>query len=472
MYAGVLFETATPAAIVLPQAEDRPSIDTCIDGLYGLGHELAAQSVPFDIGHMRNLCDGLGSPQTKFPCVLIAGTNGKGSTCALLASMLTATGYRTGLYTSPHLLRINERIQINGKSIGDDEFAGSYNRVHRCAVQLVACGRLAQHPSFFETVTAMAFDCFAERHVDIAVLEVGLGGRLDATNVVEPLVSIVTDIGLDHENLLGNTLEQITSEKAGILRRGLPAIFLSQSSPVDETLRAEIDAKGAIMRTAQPYLSALTKNEDGCASQPCGTGDLLHAVLGGLTIELPLQGRHQLRNLALALATADELREHGYTIRSQQAIQGIVNTRWPGRFQVFPADPLLHRPEIVLDAAHNPAGAAALKAALQDRYAGRDILLVFGAMRDKAIREVADTLFPVAKQVFLTQVTNNPRAATVSELAVLTPSSAKVKGIVDPGSALACAFEEAHRLGRRSVVLVTGSIYLLGDVMRELSLDA
>ena len=294
---------------------------------------------------MRVLCRALGSPERRFPSVLIAGTNGKGSTAAMLGSVVATSGYRTGLYTSPHLLRANERIRVNGRAISDEQFAQAFAIVNDCALKLVADGWLPRHPSFFECMTAMAFIHFASELVDIAVLEVGLGGRLDATNVVDPLVSVITDIGLDHQDLLGNTLEAITREKAGIVRSGCPAIWLPQVPAVSIALYQTIESKYALNCSAQPYLSALIDQRDSSGAEMV-PGELLMALQHGLKIVPPLPGKHQMRNLALALATCDKLRTHGFAVNVGRAAIGVAATHWPGRFQVLPADPSISRPEI------------------------------------------------------------------------------------------------------------------------------
>src|SRR6476646_9824522 len=205
------------------------SYETAVASMFALGHELASTpSHKFDLEHMRVLLRALGHPERTFPSVLIAGTNGKGSTAATLASILRASGLKTGLYTSPHLVRINERIRIDGREIGDDDFARLHGGVDSVAERLVVDGALPWHPSFFEMMTAIAFQYFADQKVEIAVLEVGMGGRLDATNVVEPLVSVITDISLDHQKFLGNTVAEIAREKVGIIRRGGAVVTLPQ----------------------------------------------------------------------------------------------------------------------------------------------------------------------------------------------------------------------------------------------------
>ena len=232
---------------------------TAVAELYHLGHELhKTASYKFDLKHMRVLAEALGSPQTRFPSVLIAGTNGKGSTAATLASILQTAGYRTGLYTSPHLVRINERIRIDGEPISDAEFAAGYECVHAVAAELVAGGRLPAHPSFFEMMTAIAFRHFAGQRVAVVVAEVGMGGRLDATNILEPLVSVITDIDLDHQKFLGNTVGEIAAEKAGIMRRGRPLVTLPQHPEANQTLGRAMEESGAVAVSAAQYVPAVS----------------------------------------------------------------------------------------------------------------------------------------------------------------------------------------------------------------------
>src|SRR3989441_4742588 len=222
------------------------SYETAVARIYALGHELAQMPSPkFDLDHMRVLLRALDYPERRFPSVLIAGTNGKGSTAATLASILKASGLRTGLYTSPHLIRINERVRINGGEISDDDFALLHDVVDRTAERLVGEGELPWHPSFFEMLTAMAFEYFARRKVDIAVLEVGMGGRLDATNIIEPRVSVITDISLDHQKFLGCTISEIAAEKAGIVRPGGIVVTLPQHPLATDVIGKRILDLGA-----------------------------------------------------------------------------------------------------------------------------------------------------------------------------------------------------------------------------------
>ena len=439
--------------------------ETAVHNLLELGHELASNR-KFDLAHMRQLAEALGNPQRRIPSVLIAGTNGKGSTAATLASIVQAAGYRTGLYTSPHLLRVNERIQINQEAISDAEFTVIYDRVERCAHELVERGELPWHPSFFEMLTAMAFEYFASAGVELAVLEVGLGGRLDATNIVDPLISVITDIDFDHQNFLGNTLPEIAHEKAGILRPKGTVVLLPQHPIVNETLGKEIMARDAHAVSAVKHMPSLTPGAADAAETSGGAGNEFSlAVMGNeIRVNFPLAGRHQLRNLALAITTAEELNKFGIRISASDVAQGIRSTQWPARFQVIPAED--GHPEVVLDVAHNPAGAWALRSALSTFYEDRPLTFIFGAMRDKAIGEIADILFPLADRVIATHA-QNPRAASADEI-VEKGSHAQTE--ILQADSVQAALERARMLaGSRGVIVITGSIYIVGEALGLLS---
>ena len=452
------------------------SYDQAIARMYALGHELAnLPSAKFDLDHMRVLLEALEHPERRFPAVLIAGTNGKGSIASTLASILRASGIKTGLYTSPHLIRLNERIRINGATISDDDFAGIHDLVDRTAERLVSEAELPWHPSFFEMMTAIAFEYFAREKVELAVLEVGMGGRLDATNVVEPRVSVIADIDLDHQKFLGNTIAEIAREKAGIIRKGGVVVTLPQTAPANDVIGNTILDLGARGVSAVPfvppvspasaqYLVPSPEQKAGFVSRyPLSV--LGHEIL----VESPLVGRHQLRNVALAIATATELQQQGFpTITAASIEKGIRETRWPGRFQVLPATSIpadQAHPEIVFDVAHNPAGAWALRSALSTAYEDRPLTFVFGAMRDKAIRDMAEILFPLAERVIVTHI-DNPRAATPAEIREAAARSASdLIDATNVAEALALAREHS---GAKGVVVVTGSIYIVGEAMRLL----
>jgi dihydrofolate synthase/folylpolyglutamate synthase len=409
----------------------------------------------FSLEEVRTLLGELSNPERAFPSVLIAGTNGKGSTAATLASVLSAAGLRVGLYTSPHLVCVNERIRVGAAEIEDEAFGRLYFKVHQAAERLVERGELGQMPSFFEVLTAIAFCCFAEHRVQIAVLEVGMGGRLDATNVVDPLLSIVTDISLDHTEWLGPTIAAIAREKAGILRREGTLITLPQHPDANQVLgevALELSVRGV---SAAGYMP------------PQGTVGAYPLEVLGKRVEMrsPLTGEHQQRNLALAVAAAVELAQnYGFTSVTPVAIeQGIRNTRWPGRMELVEA----WGQEWILDVAHNPAGAWALRAGL--RTIMRDDTwraLVFSCLHDKPVRELAQILFPLFEKVILAPI-HSARAASLDEMtqAALATGSKCVA---------TASVEEALQLARDSsdgrVIVVSGSVYLIGEVKSLLSI--
>jgi dihydrofolate synthase/folylpolyglutamate synthase len=447
------------------------SYETAIARMFALGHELAqTPSHKFDLAHMRVLLEALEHPERKFPAVLIAGTNGKGSTAATLATILAASGYRTGLYTSPHLMKINERLRIDGTAIADDTFALIHDLVDRTVERLVTEAELPWHPSFFEMLTAIAFEYFARERVQIAVLEVGMGGRLDATNVVDPRLSVITDIALDHQKFLGETLTEIAREKAGILRAQTPVVTLPQTPEANDVLGHAILDLGAKAVTAVPYVPPVSPNSGQylAPSKNEKAGYLsrypLQVMGKEIVVETPLVGRHQLRNIALAIAAAEELAAQGFdSITATTIERGIRETRWPGRFQVLPATS--DHPEIVFDVAHNPAGAWALRSTLSAAYEDRPLVFVFGAMRDKAIREIAEILFPLAERVVTTHV-ENPRAATAAEI---RQAAARIAVQIDDAPDVPSAVAQARSAaGTKGLVVVTGSIYIVGEAMRTL----
>jgi len=455
------------------------SYQTAVAQMYALGHELAqTPSHKFDLSHMRVLLAALGHPENRFPTVLVAGTNGKGSTAATLASILQASGLKTGLYTSPHLVRINERIRLNGAPIEDDDFAVLHDVVDRTADRLVAEGDLPWHPSFFEMLTAMAFEYFARNRPDMVILEVGMGGRLDATNVVEPRLSIITDISLDHQRYLGDTVAEIAREKVGIIRPNGIVVTLPQLPEANDVIGNAILDAGARAVNAVPYVPPISPGSSDylvpSAQRPESGGLRLRypmQVLGReILVESPLVGRHQLRNLALAITAAAELHNQGIVqITPETIAQGIRQTQWPGRFHVVPATQ--DHPEHVLDVAHNPAGAWALRSTLSSSYPnlgdGRDLTMVFGVMRDKAVQEMTEILFPIAENVIVTHA-NNPRSATPAEI---RQAAARVAaGInIDEAEDVASALAQARKIaGSDGLILVTGSIYIVGEAMRML----
>ena len=449
------------------------SYQAAIDLLHSMTPELHTQPGharrKFSLDEIATLLDALGNPQRRFPSVLIAGTNGKGSTAATLAAILRESGLRTGLYTSPHLERPNERIRISGTDISDADFARLFFHVHNTALALVADGRLPQHPSFFESLTALAFLYFAEQAIDFAVLEVGMGGRLDATNIVDPALSISTDISLDHTEWLGSTIAAIAHEKAGILRPNGTLVTLPQHPEANQALGEVAVTLGVRGVSATPYMPAHTADP----SAPYAL-----EVLGArILIDSPLHGAHQHRNVALAIAAAVELATQrpmpipalpisALPITAAAIERGIRATRWPGRLEIIqthstetPAPPQVA--EWVLDVAHNPAGAWALRASLRSLLeSAPSRTLVFSCLRDKPVAELAQILFPLFDRVIFAPI-HSPRATPLADLLAAAQSTGTSAVAAD---SVAHALEQARAAtASGGLIVVSGSVYLVGE---------
>jgi dihydrofolate synthase/folylpolyglutamate synthase len=429
--------------------------------LMTLGRELAAPSharaTKFELTNIRSLTTRMGNPQNKFRSVHIAGTNGKGSTAAMVESILRHAGYRTGLYTSPHLERINERIQLNGTPIDDEDFAAAFTRLHLLIEQMLSTGELAAHPTFFECVTAMALDVFAREAVDFAVLEVGLGGRLDATNIVTPEIAVITQIAFDHENFLGHSITEIASEKAGIIKRGVPVVSAAENTEAAAVIReraAELAAP--LVEIDAAYRVEKTTVIDGFYSAVVADSGVPEARQ--IRLKLSLAGRYQVRNAITALAAARLLAAHEFHITDEAITEGIAQVRWPGRLER-----ISEHPAIFLDGTHNPAGAREVAAFWQEHLSGKRIHLVYGSVRDKSVDEIAGLLFPLAATVIVT-APKQPRALSAEALAEMTSHLAPNMIVVpDPGEAMERALATAAPDG---VIFATGSLYLVGDLRR------
>jgi len=425
--------------------------------LLSLGRELAAPTqaaaAKFSLENISVLLARLGRPDRAFPAVHIAGTNGKGSTAAFVESILRDAGFLTGLNTSPHLERINERIRIGSEEIGDEQFAATFTRIHRVIEELLAEGKLRAHPTYFECVTALAFEAFARARVEFAVIEVGLGGRLDATNVIEPVVCAITRIDFDHENFLGHSLREIAVEKAGILKFGVPVVSAPQLPEVREILRARAgELHCPLTETEDAFRIEELSMEGGCTR-----AKVTEVETGAQFFLAPqLPGRFQLQNALNAVAVARVLQSRNFKITNQNIEHGIAAATWPGRLEK-----LQSRPEVYLDGAHNPGAARELARFFEENFAGRRILLVYGAMRDKAVDEVAGSLFPHAADVIFTQP-NSPRAVSATRLAQIAGHHATHSTVVaDAEAALEAALA---KVGPEDAIFVTGSLYLVGQL--------
>jgi dihydrofolate synthase/folylpolyglutamate synthase len=425
--------------------------------LLSLGRELAAPTqaaaAKFDLENITILAERLGCPDHAYPSAHIAGTNGKGSTAAFLESILRHAGFRTGLNTSPHLEKINERTRVNGQEISDEAFAETFSRLHERIEELLATGKLRAHPTYFECVTAMAFEYFARERVEFAVFEVGLGGRLDATNILSPAVTIITRIDFDHENFLGHSLQEIASEKAGILKPGVPLVVSEQRPEARDVILARAKTLGCpVIEPAQVFRVDQESMQAGSVRARVTETD------SGKTFELApsLPGHFQLENALNAVAAAQLLQNRGFQIPDDTITQGIANTVWPGRLEK-----LQSAPDVYLDGAHNPSAASELAHFLEQNFSGRKICLIYAALRDKAVDEVAGLLFPHAADVIFT-APRTSRAVSAAQLAEIAGHhAARFSVIPDAERAFEFALAEA---APEDAIFITGSLYLVGQL--------
>jgi dihydrofolate synthase/folylpolyglutamate synthase len=411
---------------------------------------------------IRYLLDLLGNPQTGLPSAHIGGTNGKGSTAAMLSAILQAAGYRTGLYTSPHLLGFMERIRVNGVAIPERE-------VTRLTAQLrdLCSAHFAYHPTpnspsdrrphptFFELTTAMAFLHFAKQAVEAAVIEVGLGGRFDATNVISPWVAVVTNVSLEHQEYLGRTLPEIAMEKAGIIKPGVPVVTASRGEAYEVIRRTASERGAPLVHVAAAY--TWTIRASGLAGQTLDLGGPNRRYEG---LQIPLAGGHQAENAVTAIAAAEVLETQGFRVGETAIRSGLTRARWPGRLQMV-AD----RPRILLDGAHNPAGAQALATFLAEhRSTLNRLILVFGVLQDKDWEAMLALLGPLADQIILTHPPAD-RGADPHDLVTADRYCPKVEVAADPADGLALARAVARP---EDTILVTGSLYTVAAALRTL----
>ena len=406
--------------------------------LYTLGNEI--KTAKFGLERITTVLDALGNPHKRCPFLHVAGTNGKGSTCSMIESALRRAGHRTGLFISPHLVEPTERISLDGVRVSVPVFTEAFNRVHQVVEELIDGGAIDLHTTYFETVTAMAFLIFAEARTEMVALEVGLGGRLDATNVVQPKLSVITPIDFDHEAWLGRSLEAIAGEKAGILKPGVPAVFAAQRPEVEPVLERRA------REVAAPFVSTtdwavLELELDVRGSRFTLSGEKT------LRIRCPLAGEHQVENAKTAAVALARL-----GVPDQAIEEGIACARWPGRLEL-----VSRTPEIVIDGAHNPAGARALAAYIDRFYRDRRVRLIYGAMRDKAVEEVCGILFPRAQQVIAT-APDQPRALHPEAIWQIAdhPNLSVAHGLKD-------ALALVQDAGPEDAIFVTGSLYLVGE---------
>jgi dihydrofolate synthase/folylpolyglutamate synthase len=392
----------------------------------------------------------LGNPQNSYASIHIAGTNGKGSVAAMCESILREAGLTTGLFTSPHLVRVEERMRINGKQITPAAFAVVASRVRKTETTLLKKKTLDRLLTTFEFLTCCAFLCFSDRKVDIAVIEVGLGGKLDSTNVITPEVSVITGIALDHQYLLGNTLTKIAGEKAGIIKERVPAVSAC----------CDVAPRRVIRRRAREVNAPLTETCDACEVRVTGhskgyyTFDLKTPVRQYRNLRLSLAGEHQVRNASLAVIAIEAL--GAFPIHPAEIRRGLANTQWAGRLDEYRC-----RRRTLLDGAHNPEAAQLLRDFLVRRKE-KPIHMVFGAVRDKDIQKIGATLFPIATRIHLTPLVNTRSADPIEVADMHKEFQSKMKIHGNMREALNAAWKECPPSG---LVVVTGSLYLIGDLL-------
>lgn len=412
--------------------------------LFSLGNEVEA--IKLGLRNIECLLEELGRPQRAFPKIQVAGTNGKGSVCAFLESIFRTSGLRTGLYTSPHLNSVTERLQINGKQIARDDFARYASLVRAAAERLMESGTLERRPTFFEHITAIALAAFRDAEIDIAILETGLGGRLDATTAAAAEIAVITAIGLDHQEYLGETIAEIASEKAAIIKEQTRAAVSGKQLP---------EAEAVIRRRCEQFdLSPVFS----CDAESDRYLQTLFPPAGIKSGDISLAGEHQIENARIAtLAARSASIVFGFTIPEPDIRNGLLSTRHPGRLEYFG--------NVLLDGAHNAAGADALAAYL-GQCASQPLTLVFGVMKDKDFRGIAERLLPFADAV-ITVSPDNSRAIDASALADAVRPFAGERPIIAARNA-AAALDAARRITPADgLIVVTGSLYLVGEV-REL----
>jgi dihydrofolate synthase/folylpolyglutamate synthase len=419
-----------------------------IDFLYGI--RLFGQKLGLET--MQYLLRLMGDPQDSLRFIHIAGTNGKGSVAAMLQAVLSGAGYRTGLYTSPHLVSFCERFQIDGQCIPESEVVRLVEQIGPVLEQVGEHPEF-RPPTFFEAVTAVALQCFREQKVDIVVWETGLGGRLDATNVVKPLVSVITNIAFDHTQYLGETLTQIAAEKCGIIKPGIPVVTASAAAEALAVIGRTAAAKGSSLTVVGQDICAVRLHEDEQCQRLEVTGT--RQTYGPLTISL--LGAHQTLNCATAVAALEVC---GLSVSPKQVQEGLARTSWPGRFQKVNSDPV-----VVLDGAHNAAAAERLAATLREHYAGQKLTLILGVLRDKNYDQMCQILAPLAERILCVPV-NSDRTCDPDQLARWC-KAANSSASVSVNRNVSEAYATVSRLNQ-GVIVIAGSLFLVGEALDRL----
>ncbi len=410
----------------------------------------------FKLDRVRQLLNALGNPHEQIRTVHIAGTLGKGSTAAMIASMLQGCGHGVGVYTSPHLIDIRERIAINGQLIGKNDFTALVREVSAVAA------KQRDKPTYFELMTAMAFKYFADQAVDIAVIETGLGGRLDATNVITPEVTVITKIDYDHTQILGKSLAEIAREKAGVFKRRVPALTIEQDPAVTEVLQEMAQKLDVDLRTIDKEIEFSSRFGQSETLGPHTRVCVLTETSNFMHLPVPLPGEHQSMNCGLALATIDQLKASGLTFAEVPLHEGLARTTTPGRMEL-----VWKMPRILIDGAHNPASVQALMRCVGAYVPYDSMICIFGCCQDKDIPTMLDRLASGSDKVIFTKARGTPRAAEPEDLhRIFSEQSGKMSQVA---ATLPDALDLATRaVGRDDVICITGSFYLAGDAKKHL----
>lgn len=415
---------------------------------YSLTRQLRYSPEKFDLVRMKRLMDLMDNPHLKYPTIHVTGTKGKGSICAMVASILKESGLKVGLYTSPHLQEYTERIKVNDEEISKDDFIKILN-------SMIPIIEKVEDLSTFEITTAMAFQYFLACSVDVAVIEVGLGGRLDATNIVHPIVSIISSISKDHVKILGGTLKKIATEKAGIIKPGVPVV-ISKQKPHVETLLRNI----AIKIGSQPYYVPKTLSYNYLAQNLKGQEiQIMNLDNGSFRIQIPLLGIHQIQNALTAYLAIKIIARDNFTISIQDIQRGFQKVKWPGRFEILSENPML-----VIDSAHNTDSMKHLVTSIKNIFPGKQLITIFGASEDKDIKGMLKILLPECKILIASQSTH-PRAMTADKICkIASQLNRNAKSIPSIEKALEQAIDQFNE---KSIIIVTGSIFMAAAV-REL----
>ncbi len=428
-------------------------------------HRDFAEAVRLDV--MSSLLVALDNPQQRWPAIHIAGTKGKGSVAAMMEAALREAGYATGLYTSPHLVTVRERVRIDGQKISPAGLIDAAEKLRRAVAELEAND--LRRPTFFEVYTALAFRAFADAQVDIAIVEAGLGGRLDATNVITPSVTVITSIDLDHTHILGTTVQEIAAEKAGIIKPTIPVVIARQAPEVYDVLAeraAQVDAPLSAAPDIAEFgqVSPVPVPEASDDFEPPTEKFVLATDTGPLEVQCALAGCHQADNAATAYAVLKTLADYGFAVSSRQFQTALAQLQWPARFQVAGA-----RPWLIIDCAHNPASARALISALRRHLEYDGLTLVVGISADKDVKQILSILCPAADQVIVTQA-DNPRALAAEHLAAVVRQ--QFAGPISVAPAVSEAVELAGEVTtEREAICITGSFFVAGEAMKHLGLE-